>query len=268
MTTTNADEIVFTFDDRRWRVRGIEKNTSHGDLRVNVLASREDAGFHVDVIDLYSAKQRTAFTKATAIELGLSESTVKKELGAVLLELEAKVDEQLRAKLAPVEATPVMTEAERNEALALLRDPKLIDRIVLDLDRVGLVGEESNKLLAYLAATSRKLDDPLAVIIQSSSAAGKTSLMDAVLDFVPPEERVSYSAMTGQSLFYMGERDLRHRVLSVAEGEGAADAAYPLKILQSEGSLRIASTGKDPRCARGRRKRCFGGHRSGRTGGR
>lgn len=246
VTTTNADEIVFTFEDRRWRVRGIEKNTSHGDLRVNVLVSREDAGFHVDVLDLYSAKQRSAFMKAAAIELGLVENTVKRELGAVLLELEAKVDEQIRAKLVPRETTPVMSEGERDEALALLRDPRLVDRIVADFERVGLVGEDTNKLLGYIAAISRKLDDPLAIVVQSSSSAGKSSLMESVLALVPEEDRVSYAAMTGQALFYMGERDLRHRVLSVAEGEGAADAAYPLKILQSEGSLRIASTGKDP----------------------
>ena len=31
----------------------------------------------------------------------------------------------------------------------------------------GVVGEETNKLVGYLAAVSRKLDEPLAVIIQS-----------------------------------------------------------------------------------------------------
>ena len=38
-----------------------------------------------------------------------------------------------------------------------------------------------------IATISRKLDDPLAVAIQSSSAAGKSSLMEAVLDFVPED---------------------------------------------------------------------------------
>jgi hypothetical protein len=70
--------------------------------------------------------------------------------------------------------------------------------------------------------------------------------MDAVLSFVPEEERVSYSAMTGQSLFYMGEEDLKHKVLAVVEEEGAERASYALKLLQSEGELTIASTGKDP----------------------
>ncbi len=67
---------------------------------------------------------------------------------------------------------------------------------------------------------------------------------------VPEEERVSFSAMTGQSLFYMGETDLQHKVLAVAEEEGAERAAYALKLLQSEGELRIASTGKDGQTGR------------------
>jgi type IV secretory pathway ATPase VirB11/archaellum biosynthesis ATPase len=48
----------------------------------------------------------------------------------------------------------------------------------------------------YLAAVSRHLESPLAIVVQSSSAAGKSSLMDAVLAFVPEEERIQYSAMT------------------------------------------------------------------------
>ena len=47
------------------------------------------------------------------------------------------------------------------------------------------------------------------------------SLMEAVLDFVPEEQRVEYSAMTGQSLFYMGETDLKHKILAIVEEEGA-----------------------------------------------
>ena len=46
---------------------------------------------------------------------------------------------------------------------------------------MGIVGERSNTLVGYLAAISRKLDRPLALVIQSSTAAGKTSLLDAML---------------------------------------------------------------------------------------
>jgi hypothetical protein len=56
--------------------------------------------------------------------------------------------------------------------------------------------------------------------------------------------------MTGQSLFYMGGVDLRHKILAIVEEAGAEKASYALKLLQSEGELRIASTGKDPHSGR------------------
>jgi hypothetical protein len=52
--------------------------------------------------------------------------------------------------------------------------------------------------------------------------------------------------MTGQALFYMGQKNLKHKILAIAEQQGAEAASYPLKLLQSEGKLNIASTGKDP----------------------
>jgi hypothetical protein len=143
-----------------------------------------------------------------------------------------------------------MAPEEREAALALLRDPKLLGRILSDFAACGVVGEETNKLVGYLAAVSRKLDQPLAVILQSTSAAGKTALMEAVLAFVPPEERVKYSALTGQALYYLGDADLRHKILAIVEEEGAERASYALKLLQSEGELTIASTGKDPHTGR------------------
>jgi len=43
---------------------------------------------------------------------------------------------------------------------------------------------------------------------------------------------------------------LAHKILAIAEEEGAAQASYALKILQSEGTVSIASTGKDPETGR------------------
>ena len=117
-------------------------------------------------------------------------------------------------------------------------------------DEAGIAGETNNLLAAYLACASRKLAKPLAVIIQSTSAAGKSTLMEAVLSFFPEEEQVKYSAMTGQSLYYLGESNLKHKILAIVEEEGAEKASYALKLLQSEGELTIASTGKDPQSGR------------------
>jgi DNA primase len=244
-------EYELTFADRRYRVRGLEKNASFECLRVNVLASRAalDAlgeAVHVDTLDLYQARHRQAFIKAAAAELGVAEEVIKADLGKVLLALEAEQEQLLRAAASPAAGAVQMDEAGREAALSLLRDPDLLTRVVQDFSRYGIVGERTNVLMGYLATVSRKLDRPLALLIQSTSAAGKSSLLDVVLKFVPDEDRIVYSAMTGQSLYYLGELDVKHRVLAIAEEEGAHRASYALKLLQSEGELTIASTSKDP----------------------
>lgn len=242
----SVDEVVQTYGDRRWRVRGLENNTSPEVMRVNVMVTREEVGMHVDSFDLYSHRHRAGFTKQAAIEIGVEEKVIKADIGKLLLHLEDLQDQRLREAQQRRHEAVHLTRAEQDEALELLRDPKLIDRIVGDLGAAGLVGEDANKLVCYLAATSRLLDDPLAVVIQSSSAAGKSTLLDGVLDFIPDEHRFAFSAMTGQSLYYLGEHDLEHRVLAIAEEEGASRASYSLKLLQSQKTITIASTGKDP----------------------
>lgn len=236
-------EILILLGDRRWRVRGMSPEPIPGQLKINLLVSRADA-FHVDTLDLYQARLRGSFLKQAAAELAYPEETLKRDLGAVLLKLEALQAEA--AARVPVTPTVSMSDEDKAAAMALLRDPDLVSRIVTDLSALGIVGEDINKLTGYLAAVSRKQDRPLAVVIQSTSAAGKSALMDAVLSMVPSEERVHYSAMTGQSLFYMGEIGVKHKILAIAEEQGVAEAAYALKILQSQGELTIASTGKDP----------------------
>jgi DNA primase catalytic core len=245
-----GDEVTIRFGDRRYRIRGLGKNMSHGTLKVNVFVSRANGRgelrYFGDTFDLYQARPRLSFSQQAAEELELQEETVRRELGEVWLQLERLQEEQIEKALTPAQDEAPLSAEEKVAALEMLRDPHLLERVVEDFERCGIVGEETNKKVSYLAAVSRLLEKPLAIIVQSSSSAGKSSLMEAVLDFMPEEQRESYTAMTGQALFYMGEKNLQHKILAIAEQQGAERAAYPLKLLQSEGRLKIASTSKDP----------------------
>jgi len=243
IVSQSEHELVLMLGDRRYRVRGWKRPLNPESLKVNLMIHRGDR-FHIDSFDLYNAKARAAFVKAAGIELGESEDVLKHDLGRVLLAVEGAQESELSAALARDEG-PGLSDEERAAALDLLRDPNLVTRILADAGACGIIGEETNVLVAYLACVSRLLDRPLAVLVQSSSAAGKSALMDAVLGLMPDAAQVRYSAMTGQSLFYMGETNLKHRILAIAEEEGAASASYALKLLQSEGEVTIASTGKD-----------------------
>ena len=239
---TLADgELMVALPGERWTIRGVSRKTNAAAMKVNAQVLDTESGVvFADAVDMMSARSRGGYARAAAAELGLAEGDLRRSLGKVLLALE-----HWQAAPEPENAAPEMTPEDRDAALELLRDECLASRIAADMAACGVVGESTNLTAAYLAAVSRKLDRPLAVLIQSSSAAGKSSLMDAVLNLIPPEERLQYSAMTGQSLFYLGETNLQHKILAIAEEEGVRQAAYALKLLQSDGELTIASTGKD-----------------------
>ena len=236
-------EINLTLGDRHYRIKGFEPenpNACTDSLKINLMVKKGE-NFHLDKLDLYLSKQRQVFINQASVECGVEPAVIKTDLGKILLQLEGlqsqKAEEPTQEKQ--------LSNDERENALSILKDKNLSKRILEDFNKIGVVGEETNKLIGYLACVSRKLDKPLALMVQSSSSAGKSALMDAILNLMPEDERVQYSAMTGQSLFYMGETNLKNKILAISEEEGAQNASYALKLLQSEGEVTIASTGKD-----------------------
>jgi hypothetical protein len=243
-----GDYHEMPFGERLYRVGGLEKNNSLEVLRITLRLSCQGL-MHVDSLDLYRDGERRKFIDRASEETLLEKDLLKRDLGKLLLALEQAQEARLNNPSEDEEAVELSPEDEA-AALDFLQKPDLLDRIARAYDDAGIVGEQTNLLAAYLACASRKLAKPLAVIIQSTSAAGKSTLMEAVLSFFPPEEQVKYSAMTGQSLYYLGETNLKHKILAIVEEEGAEKASYALKLLQSEGELTIASTGKDPHSGR------------------
>ena len=248
-----GDAWFMDLEGREYRVAGLEKTLGTDALKITlrlrvVGPSGSDQGsalFHLDQIDLCRDQERRRFIERAAEETGLTSDLLKRDLGKLLLAVEQAQVELLKPQEQVARAATLSPE-EREEALDWLNAPKLIERLREAFHQAGIIGEETSTLVAYLAGVSRKLERPLAIVIQSASAAGKTTLMDAVLSFFPEEDRVKYSAMTGQSLYYLGETSLKHKILAVVEEAGAEKASYALKLLQSEGELTIASTGKDP----------------------
>ena len=237
------DHVLVRRGDRDYKIRGLNKNMSSLTLRVNIQAARRDM-LHLDSIDLMRSAARAAFIKATALELHCQEETIKKDLGLVLLHLDDLRNRQIEAAKATRAPVPQMPPDEARDALELLRDPNLIGRIVRDLEHCGMVGEAFNKLAAYLAIVSRKLASPLAILVQSSSSAGKSTLMDTILAMAPPEDVIQLSNLTSQALYYLPPDALRHKTLAICEDQGLAEAAYALKLLQSDGRLTHATVAK------------------------
>jgi DNA primase len=237
----NDSGFSIQYGDRRYEIKGVEKSKTKLRVTVKACATGEDKRFYLDSVDLYSHRGRVLFAKACSAYFGAEDELIQEDMGKLI-----EVAEKFEPEDSPKVPAFTMTKEQEREALAFLKDPKLLDRILEDFETCGYTGEEANKLMGYLAAVSRKLDDPLSVLVQSRSAAGKSTLQDAVLRFVPREDYEKYTRLTGQALFYKDENGLAHKLLAIEEESGAREASYSIRNLQSSKALSIATTGKDP----------------------
>ncbi len=223
------------FGRRRYLVQAVTQDKPRH-LRALVRAVSQAPGrFHLDSIDLYSSQDRAVFVREAALLFGEDPALVEADLARLI----SLAEEYLRR--GGKGPTTELTDEARKEAMELLRDPKLLELLLADFGRLGIVGEEENALAGYLVAVSRKMEDPLSILILSRSAAGKSTLAEAVASLVPPEDAVYLTRLTGQALFYQKSRSFRHKLLVVEEETGVMEAAYPLRVLQSAKRLAVAT---------------------------
>jgi hypothetical protein len=247
-----ADSLVFRNCEALYRLRGLFDNNGSS-LRVILTANRRDSN-HTDRLDMYAAKSRAGFAYRAAHRLELPAAKIEEDLNTLIPILETLLVEGKSKQEETADKPREISEAERRDALALLRAPDLLARVAADLETIGYVGEEKNKQLVYLIATSRKLDKPLSGIIRSESGAGKSFLMECVAELMPPEDVKYYSRLTPQSLYYMGRDELVHKLLIVDERDGSEEAEYPIRTLQTRRKLTLAVPIKDPSTGKSKTK--------------
>jgi DNA primase len=230
------------YENRRYEVRGVNKEGIKLRSTIKAIKPTETKQrFHLDTVDLYSNRSRLFFAKACAVLFSEKEELIIEDVTRLI-----DLCESWQAPETDKTTVVRMTKTEEDEALEFLKDPNLFERILSDFETIGMTGEDANKLMGYISATSRKLDEPLSVLIQSRSAAGKSTLQDAVISLIPTEDYIKYTRLTGQALFYKEEESLVHKLLAIEEEHGARDASYSIRNIQSSKYLSIAATGKDP----------------------
>lgn len=117
----------------------------------------------------------------------------------------------------------------------------------------GLVGENRNAKLTYLAVTSRLLAKQVSIVVKGLSSSGKSYTIECVLVLFPEEAVYTMTAMSERALIYLDE-DLAHRTIVLYEGaalrEGREKAednqtAYIVRSLLSEGRIEYPTVIRD-----------------------
>lgn len=133
-------------------------------------------------------------------------------------------------------------EATIQRARALSRNPTLLARIRADMDR-SHVGDDRVKVLALLLLTSSRLQGKeQSIIIKKTSSAGGSNLLRTVTAYF--DNVISYTRVTSAAPDRIGG-DFTGKILRIEELSGAQSASTSLRVMLSEGNLKLLTTEKD-----------------------
>jgi hypothetical protein len=160
---------------------------------------------------------------------------------------------------------PALTPAEKaklREALwptvsDLAQAPDLMDRVVQQVQAMGVVNERELIVLTYIAATSRMLEHPVNLLVKGASGGGKSFTATRTLELIGPEFVNHLTSSSALSLVY-DERPLAHTILFIAEAnqlqaDENSTFAMLVRTLISEGRIVHQTTIEDPDSPTGRR---------------
>jgi hypothetical protein len=167
-----------------------------------------------------------------------------------------KRDGANQAALTPAEKTK-LREALWPAVGDLALAPDLIDRMVQQVQSMGVVNERELIVLTYVAATSRVLEHPVNLLAKGASSSGKSFTTTRTLELIGPDFVNFLTSSSALSLVY-DDQPLAHTVLVIFEANQLqADEngmfAMLVRTLISEGRIVHQTTVEDPNSPTGRR---------------
>ena len=149
-------------------------------------------------------------------------------------------------------AEPYTTRAERtyNRERSILWDAckdlasskDILSEFEQDIRKTGVIGQERETKIIFLAAVSRIFDTPSSVAVKGPSSGGKSFTLNKVLEFLPEEAYYKLTAMSDKALAHF-DKPLKHRHLVIAEAaalDNSDMATYLTRTLLSEGFIQYA----------------------------
>jgi energy-coupling factor transporter ATP-binding protein EcfA2 len=139
-----------------------------------------------------------------------------------------------------------LTPRAEEKAVEFLSNPRLMGNIDKLLEQSGITGEEINRIITYIIATSYKSHYPLQGMVQGTSGSGKSHLVNSIAQCIPQEDIKDWTRVTPKALYNYGEKDLTDKLIIIQDFDGLEDKAqYAFREIQSNKRLGSSTVGKD-----------------------
>jgi hypothetical protein len=196
-------------------------------------------------LDLYNSIQSEQLIEKVSEALDISTSETSKAINNLTTELENYRATRLEEMKPKQPEKRKLSEIERKQAIAFLKSANLLHRTKEAIAQSGLIGEETNSMIAYLVYTSRKRHVPLHLMCLGASGTGKTWLQEKVSQLMPEEDKLEITTLSTNAFYYFGREELKHKLLLIEDLDGAESVLYPLRELQSKRKISKTVTLKD-----------------------
>ncbi|MEM9337611.1 MAG: hypothetical protein AAGA66_02705 [Bacteroidota bacterium] len=196
-------------------------------------------------LDLFNDNQMTRLTTKVCERLEVGHSVVSASLSEVVERLEAERLQAFEATLQPVQKMQPLTKEDSKDATKALKSNDLMQRTFRAFEVLGICGEAHNAMIIFLTMLSRMLSEPLSVICMAKSGSGKSYLVDKVAACLPTAEVLPHTQLTAASLYHFQKNELAGKVLLIEDLQGAKEALFPIRELQSRKKISKTMTIKD-----------------------
>jgi hypothetical protein len=162
--------------------------------------------------------------------------------------------EQHREELFDAEINPVtdrysekeLTPQAHEKAVEFLSKPQLLENINKLLEQNGIVGEEQNRMVLFILASSYKMPYLMHAIVQGSSGEGKSHLINGIARCMPQEDVMNMTRITSKSLYHYRDKELINKLIVIQDFDGLdEEAQYAFREMQSAKFLTSSTVVKD-----------------------
>ncbi len=252
LNVSNPNKLLFTTLTAIYIIKGgVDKQLNKLQVTIEIINEKLTEGINRKhfKIDLYDSKQvEKAISEANEI-LQLIKNDVANDLHHLTEALDQYREKEIQQSQSeePKEAQQyILTSVERNEALKIANDKKLIPTITQKLTQSGIIGEDDNKVFLFAIAASHIQQNPLNALIQGSSGSGKTRLLKQIFACMPDETKKIYSRLSEKMLYNVPKYYFQNKLICFEDVDGLGEeAVYAWRELVSNGELISGVSYKD-----------------------
>jgi DNA-binding HxlR family transcriptional regulator len=196
-------------------------------------------------LDLYNDSQNDKLIRTLCDKYELQLLEVSKVLNLLTSQLEEYRLDNLKYTGTSKKIAFELSEEDKSNAVKKLRNKNLLNEVIKSLNTTGIIGENENALILFLALASHKYSNPFSVLCLAKSGIGKSYIIQKLSECMPINSFSFHTQISENALYYFDSKELQNKALLIEDLEWTHNMLSPLATLQSQGKLIKTRTIKD-----------------------